>query len=127
MCRVLGIYNFAYNIDLINHDSKKNKGAEVFRFKESRNKQESSKFMNFTLHSRTIPKKSRSESELQIDRVLSKKCFFILISYWSVRYFREYFPQKLFFFESVNCRKFKIVVTIIFVLCNENLNMYFLY
>ena len=35
-----------------------------------------------------------------------------------------WFPQKLFFFESLKCRKFQIVVAIIFSFCNENLNSF---
>ena len=92
----------------------------------SRNKQESSKFMNITLHSRTIPpppqKKKKKKNHIQIDRILANKIFYSeILRYlhsrsWSVPYYS--------FFESVNCRKSWIVLTIIFVLCNENFNTF---
>ena len=41
-----------------------------------------------------------------------------------ILYFHEYFPQKLFFLESLKYKKNQIVFTIIFPLCNENLNTF---
>ena len=36
--------------------------------------------------------------------------------------FLQKFPRRLFFFESLKCRKFRLDIEIILPLCNENLN-----